>query len=118
MLFRSDVLDATLNKNGDVVASYLHNIHNSELPILKYNDENSLSCVVTLAYLSDRNKYKVEREEKSGKGFVDFIFYPRKRNRLRLHTKRQIPCGICLRTFVRLLFHKFLFGCLLGKLYF
>jgi len=23
------------------VASYLHNIHNSELPILKYNDENS-----------------------------------------------------------------------------
>ena len=114
----NDVLDATLNKNGDKVASYLHNIHNSELPILKYNDENSLSCVVTLAYLSDRNKYKVEREEKSGKGFVDFIFYPRKRNRLRLHTKRQIPCGICLRTFVRLLFHKFLFGCLLGKLYF
>ncbi len=70
----NDVLDATLNKNGDKVASYLHNIHNSELPILKYNDENSLSCVVTLAYLSARNKYRVEREEKSGKGFVDFIF--------------------------------------------
>ena len=33
----NDVLDATLNKNGDKVASYLHNIHNSELPILKYN---------------------------------------------------------------------------------
>ena len=72
-----DVLHATLNKRGEDVASYLHNIHNSELPILKYNDENSLSCVVTLAYLSARNKYKVEREEKSGKGFVDFIFYPR-----------------------------------------
>ena len=76
----NDVLDATLNKNGDKVASYLHNIHNSELPILKYNDENSLSCVVTLAYLSARNKYRVEREEKSGKGFVDFIFYPRRKN--------------------------------------
>ncbi len=74
------VLEATLNKNGDVVASYLHDIHNSELPVLKYNDENSLSCVVTLAYLSARNKYKVEREEKSGKGFVDFIFYPRRKN--------------------------------------
>lgn len=74
------VLEATLNKNGDAVASYLHDIHNSELPILKYNDENSLSCVVTLAYLSARNKYKVEREEKSGKGFVDFIFYPRRKN--------------------------------------
>ena len=76
----SNVLDATLNKRGDMVASYLHNIHNSELPILKYNDENSLSCVVTLAYLSARNRYKVEREEKSGKGFADFIFYPRRKN--------------------------------------
>lgn len=72
----SAILDATLNRQGDLVASFLHDIHNSELPILKYNDENSLSCVVTLAYLSARNKYKVEREEKSGKGFADFIFYP------------------------------------------
>ena len=57
----------------------IHNIHNSELPILKYNDENSLSCVVTLAYLAARNKYRVEREEKSGKGYVDFIFYPKRK---------------------------------------
>lgn len=75
-----DVLNATWAMKGDVVASYLHNIHNSELPILKYNDENSLSCVVTLAYLSARNKYRIEREEKSGKGFVDFLFYPRQQN--------------------------------------
>lgn len=75
-----EVLNATLQKDGDTVASYLHNIHNSEIPILKYNDENSLSCVVTLAYLSARNQYRVEREEKSGKGFADFIFYPRRPN--------------------------------------
>lgn len=74
------VLCATLNRQGELVASYLHNIHNSELPVLKYNDENSLSCVVTLAYLSARNKYRIEREEKSGKGFADFIFYPRRQN--------------------------------------
>ncbi|MDE7415653.1 MAG: ATP-binding protein [Lachnospiraceae bacterium] len=73
----NEVLNATLDKKADAVASYLHNIHNSELPILKYNDENSLSCVVTLAYLSARNKYKIVREEKSGKGYADFIFYPR-----------------------------------------
>lgn len=65
----NEVLNATLDGKGDIVASYLHNIHNSELPILKYNDENSLSCAVTLAYLSARNKYKVEREEKSGIGY-------------------------------------------------
>ncbi|MDE6912718.1 MAG: ATP-binding protein [Lachnospiraceae bacterium] len=76
----SAVLEATLNKKSDIVASYLHDVHNSELPILKYNDENSLSCVVTLEYLSARNKYKVEREQKSGKGFVDFIFYPKRKN--------------------------------------
>ena len=98
----NEVLEATLNKKGEVVASYLHNIHNSELPILKYNDENSLSCVVTLAYLAARNKYRVEREEKSvrssskavspldetsrtakshaGKGFADFILYPKRKN--------------------------------------
>ena len=97
----NEVLEATLNKKGELVASYLHNIHNSELPILKYNDENSLSCVVTLAYLAARNKYRVEREEKSvrssskavspldetsrtakshaGKGYVDFIFYPKRK---------------------------------------
>lgn len=71
------VLDATWNMDGNIVASYLHNIHNSELPILKYNDENSLACVVTLAYLSARNYYRIEREAKSGKGYADFIFYPR-----------------------------------------
>lgn len=75
-----EVLNATLDRKEDVVVSYLHNIHNSEIPILKYNDENSLSCVVTLAYLSARNKYRVEREEKSGKGFADFLFYPRRKN--------------------------------------
>ncbi|WP_331491200.1 PD-(D/E)XK nuclease domain-containing protein [Schaedlerella arabinosiphila] len=75
-----EILNATLDMNGDAVAAYLHNIHNSELPILKYNDENSLSCVVTLAYLSARNKYRMEREENSGKGFADFIFHPIRRN--------------------------------------
>ncbi|WP_438650804.1 hypothetical protein [Romboutsia sp.] len=32
----------------------------SEIPILKYSDENSLSCVLTRAYLSARDTYRVE----------------------------------------------------------
>lgn len=75
-----EILNVALAMNGEMVASYLHNIHNSELPILKYNDENSLSCVVTLAFLSARNKYRIEREEKSGKGYADFIFHPRRKS--------------------------------------
>ena len=71
------ILYATLAKDENTVIEKLHDIHNSEIPILQYNDENSLSCVVTLAYLSARDDYRVEREEKSGKGYVDFAFHPR-----------------------------------------
>lgn len=74
------VLKATLNKDEETVAKFIHDVHNSEIPILQYNDENSLSCVVTLAYLSARDLYRVEREEKSGKGYADFTFHPRRKS--------------------------------------
>ncbi|MDY4077220.1 MAG: AAA family ATPase [Clostridium sp.] len=76
----SNMLKATLNKDTKTMEKIINAIHNSEIPILQYNDENSLSCVVTLAYLSARNEYKIEREEKSGKGYADFMFHPRKKN--------------------------------------
>ena len=31
--------------------------------------------MVNLVYLSARDKYRVEREDKAGEGYVDFIFY-------------------------------------------
>jgi hypothetical protein len=70
------MLKATVSKETERVAQILHDIHNSEIPILQYNDENSLSCVVTLAYLSARDTYRVEMEEKTGKSFADFTFHP------------------------------------------
>ncbi|MGL4875894.1 MAG: PD-(D/E)XK nuclease domain-containing protein, partial [Clostridium sp.] len=74
------MLKATVRKDTKVVEEILHNIHNSEIPILQYNDENSLSCVLTLAYLSARDTYRVEREEKTEKGYADFTFHPRRKN--------------------------------------
>ena len=74
------MLKATVNKDTETVEQILHDIHNSEIPILQYNDENSLSCVITLAYLSARDTYRVEREEKTGKGYADFTFHPRRKN--------------------------------------
>ena len=74
------MLKATVNKDTETVEKILHDIHNSEIPILQYNDENSLSCVITLAYLSARDTYRVEREEKTGKGYADFTFHPRRKN--------------------------------------
>ena len=74
------MLKATVSGETNTVESILHDIHNSEIPILQYNDENSLSCVMTLAYLSARDTYRIEREEKSGKGYADFTFHPRRKN--------------------------------------
>ena len=74
------MLNATVSGDTKTVVEILHDIHNAEIPILKYSDENSLSCVLTLAYLSARDTYRVEREEKSGKGYVDFSFHPRRKN--------------------------------------
>lgn len=45
--------------------------------ILSYNDENSLSCVITLAYYSARKDYILVREFPAGKGFADIVFLPR-----------------------------------------
>ena len=75
-----NMLQATINGDTKKVEAILHDIHNSEIPILQYNDENSLSCVITLAYLSARDTYRVEREEKTGKGYADFTFHSRRKN--------------------------------------
>lgn len=42
------------------------------------NDENALSCVITLCYLYARKDYRIEREAKSGKGYCDFLFLPKR----------------------------------------
>lgn len=72
-----ELLDATINREEEKVAQMVHEVHNLEAPILKYNDENSLSSVITLAYLSARDRYDVIRESKEGKGYADFAFYPK-----------------------------------------
>ncbi len=72
-----EVLDATLSQQEDKVAQLLEKVHDSEIPFLKYNDENALSCVITLCYLAARDKYRVEREQKTGKGF-NYVFTPKK----------------------------------------
>lgn len=54
----------------------LQEAHDINIPVIKYGDENSLACVITLVYLNVRTKYKVVREMPAGVGFADFIFYP------------------------------------------
>ncbi len=74
------MLAATLRGETEVMAEILEFAHNTESPIFSYNSEIELSAVVNLVYLAARDKYRVEREDKGDKGYVDFIFYPERKN--------------------------------------
>ncbi len=70
------MLQATLAGDTDTMTSIIEYAHNTEVPILSYNNEVELSAIMNLVYLSARDQYRIEREDKAGKGYVDFIFYP------------------------------------------
>ena len=75
-----ELLKSTLNCDAEKVAELIDKAHSENTSILKYNDENSLSCVISLAYYSARKIYTIERELPAGKGYADLIFQPRKNN--------------------------------------
>ena len=70
------MLHATLAGDTNTMEEILELVHDTEVPILSYNHETELAVIVNLVYLSARDFYRVEREDKAGKGYVDFIFYP------------------------------------------
>lgn len=72
-----DLLKATWNNDADTVAASIEEAH-FETSVLKYNDENSLACVISLAYYSARTYYTVIRELPTGKGYADIVYLPRK----------------------------------------
>lgn len=76
-----EMLEATLRGDAQQVSSILEEVHDKEIPFLQYNDENALSCVITLCYLYARKDYHIQREAKSGKGYCDYIFLPKKHNK-------------------------------------
>ena len=76
VLKSNEMLKATLRKDTKTMEELIEEAHDINIPIIKYNDENSLACVVTLAYLNARTKYKIVREMDAGAGRADFIFYP------------------------------------------
>ena len=73
------MLEATLTGNTETMAGILKLAHDTESPIFSYNSEIELSASVNLVYLAARDRYCVEREDKAGEGYVDFIFYPENR---------------------------------------
>jgi hypothetical protein len=70
------MLKATLAGDTTTMAQILEYAHNTESPLLSYNNEIELTAIINLVYLQARDFYRVEREDKAGIGYVDFIFYP------------------------------------------
>ena len=62
------LLDALWKMDADTVAAGIDKAH-EEISNLQYNDENSLSCTVSLAFYFAREYYAIVRELPSGKGF-------------------------------------------------
>lgn len=71
------------------MARALEAAHSDDTSILSYNDErstfgrsasaeNSLACVISIAYYYAHNDYHVHREYATGKGFADIVLIPRK----------------------------------------
>lgn len=73
----NELLKATIDKDSDKVAELLELAHEAYSSALKYNDENSLACVLTMAYFTAPAYYNVIREFPAGKRFADFAFIPR-----------------------------------------
>ena len=72
------LLDATLDMDETSVAEQIEKIHEEYVSAIQYNNENSLSSVLAVAYLSAMQYYfKPVRELPTGRGFADFVFIPK-----------------------------------------
>ena len=70
------MLAATKAGDTKTMADILQFVHNTESPLIVYNNEAELAAIINLVYLQARDYYRIEREDKAGAGYADFIFYP------------------------------------------
>ena len=71
------LVDATISRDSEQVAGLIERAHRDNASVLRYNDENSLACVLSIAYYAARRDYRIEREAPAGKGYADLVFWPR-----------------------------------------
>ena len=72
------LLRSLLAGDADAVALGVEAAHDDSTSILSYNNENSLACVLSLAFYAARNDYHIHREYATGKGFANLVLIPRK----------------------------------------
>ena len=73
-----NLLMSTLAMNEKQVAAQIDKIHSEFTSTIQYNDENSLSSTIAIAYLGAMQFYfKPVRKLLTGLGFADFVFVPK-----------------------------------------
>lgn len=73
------LLHALWDMDEEAVAKGIDQAH-EEISILQYNDENSLSCTINLAFYFAKEYYTLIRELPTGKGFADICLIPRQKH--------------------------------------
>lgn len=73
-----NLLNATLDMEAEEVAAGIEKIHDEYASAIQYNNENALSSVLSIAFLSSMQYYfKPIRELPTGRGFADFVYIPK-----------------------------------------
>ena len=72
------LLKATLEGDAKAVARMVETAHSENTSILSYYNENSMACVLSIAYYAAHADYIFHRELPTGKGFADLVLLPRK----------------------------------------
>ena len=72
------LLEATLRGDEQTVALLVEAAHSENTSIIRYSDENSMACVLAIAYYYAHGDYIFHREFQTGKGFADLVLIPRK----------------------------------------
>lgn len=73
-----ELLEATLDMNGQLVAKMIQEVHMQNTSSLIYNNEVSLASIVQLAYYTAVRSYTLIREMPAGNGFADMVFLPKR----------------------------------------
>ena len=70
------LINKTIEQDVDYISEAFDKYRFEASSIIKYKDENSMACAITLAYYAAKRYYKIFREQPAGKGFADMIFLP------------------------------------------
>ena len=72
------LLESTLRGDEQTVARMVGEAHTANASLIKYSDENSMACVLAIAYYYAHGDYIFHREYQTGTGFADLVLMPRK----------------------------------------